>query len=314
MAPVRSAPSRPCTRQARSGSAPAPCRSRRGMAPPAMAMSWRGVTSSRTARAGGRSASSFTMRPVSTRPPRDSSSDSSAAMMAPLPPSTTGHPTWWAMAVKSRGKTPESGAVRGSIEWAAVPATRARPSSVENRSAIRFAELSPRSPNPAAASGCAGTERMEPRNAGRILSRSRTSGVKMRVVLRSVRPERAGDALDAVPDADGAPTVQRVGEGDRRGQQPDAVRGEIDLGEGGGGEQQRVYRGADVVAKAGERQLGCAAAPAGLIRRLVDVDRHAGARQGEGCDEPVGAGTDDDRVCSPHGCVTAPMSFLRRRR
>ena len=42
------------------------------------------------------------------------------------------------------------------------------------------AERRPRSPNAAAATGCAGGERMEPRKAGRISSRSRTSGVKRR--------------------------------------------------------------------------------------------------------------------------------------
>ena len=100
--------------------------------------------------------------------------------MAALPPSTTGQPKRWARAVKSRGKTPESGAVSGSMEWAAVPATSARASSVWNRRAMRWAEPRPRSPNPAAASGWAGTVRMEPRKAGRILSTSRTSGEKMR--------------------------------------------------------------------------------------------------------------------------------------
>ena len=101
-------------------------------------------------------------------------------MMAALPPSTTGQPKRWASAVKSRGKTPDSGAVRGSMECAALPATSARPSSVLNPSARRFADASPRSPKPAAVNGCAGSERMEPRKAGRILSTSRTRGAKRR--------------------------------------------------------------------------------------------------------------------------------------
>ncbi len=254
----------------------------------------------------------FTRRPVSTRPPRESSSDRRAAMMAPLPPSTTGHPTWCAMAVKSRGKTPESGAVSGSIEWAAVPATRARPSSVENRSAIRLAELSPRSPNPAAARGCAGTERMEPRKAGRILSRSRTSGEKMRGI--PLRPPRVTRRRSRRCPRRKPRARPRAG-GQKRPTEPAAGRRarEIDLGEGRGGEQQRVHGGADVVAEARKRQLGRAAAPTRLFRRLVDVHHQAGARQGEGCDQPVGARTDDDGVRSPHGCVTAPASCLPRR-
>ncbi len=73
---------------------------------------------------------------------------------------------------------PERGAVSGSMECAAVPATRARASSVWNRFAMRRAELSPRSPNSPAIRGWAGTVRMEPKKAGRILSTSRTSGEK----------------------------------------------------------------------------------------------------------------------------------------
>ena len=64
------------------------------------------------------------------RVPSEVSSATSASTTAALPPSTTGQPKRWASAVKSRGKTPESGAVSGSMEWAAVPATSARASSV----------------------------------------------------------------------------------------------------------------------------------------------------------------------------------------
>ena len=42
-----------------------------GTDPPAMAASCRGVTSSSTARAGGRPSRELTQRPVSTRPPSD---------------------------------------------------------------------------------------------------------------------------------------------------------------------------------------------------------------------------------------------------
>ena len=138
------------------------------------------MTSSTTARAGGSSSSLFTRRPVSMRVPSEVSSATSASTTAPLPPSTTGQPKRWAIAVKSRGKTPERGAVSGSIECAAVPATSARASSVWNPFAMRWAELRPRSPNPAATSGCAGSVRIEPKKAGRISSMSRTSGEKMR--------------------------------------------------------------------------------------------------------------------------------------
>ena len=67
--PARAAPSRPCTRPVRSGSGPARGRSPSGAQSPAISSSWRGVTSSTTARAAGSSSSRFTRWPVSTRPP-----------------------------------------------------------------------------------------------------------------------------------------------------------------------------------------------------------------------------------------------------
>ena len=81
--------------------------------------------------------------------------------------------------------------------------------------------------------------------------------------------------------------------------------GQIEVAEGGGGQQQRVHRRADVVAEAGQRQLGGAAAASGLVGCLVDVDRQAGAGQDERGNQPVGAGTHDDGVRRPHRCVTA---------
>ena len=90
-----------------------------------------------------------------------------------------------------------------------------------------------------------------------------------------------------------------MGEGDGRGQEPDPAGGEIDVPEGGRGEQQRVHRRADVVAEAGQRQLGGAAAASGLVGSLVDVDRQAGAGQEERSDQPVGTGTHDDGIRAP---------------
>ncbi len=46
--------------------------------------------------------------------------------MTALPPSTTGHPTEWAVMVKSKPKAPVSVAVNGAIEWADAPASKAR--------------------------------------------------------------------------------------------------------------------------------------------------------------------------------------------
>ncbi len=51
--------------------------------------------------------------------------------MAALPPSTTGQPTPWPSAASSSPNDAVSGALSGCIEWAAAPASSARPASVE---------------------------------------------------------------------------------------------------------------------------------------------------------------------------------------
>ena len=142
---------------------------------------------------------------------------------------------------------------------------------------------------------------------------SRTSGEKMRVG-RSIDAEASGHLIDAGSHAHGAPAVEWMGEGDRWGQQPDAMGGEVDVREGGGGQQERVHRGADVMTEAGDGQLRRAAAPSGLFSRLVDLDGQAGPGQRERRDETVGSGADDDGVCVPHRSVTVPASSPPRRR
>ena len=185
--------------------------------------------------------------------------------MAPLPPSTTGQPKRWAMAVKSRGKTPERGAVSGSIEWAAVPATRARPSSVRNRLAMCWAELRPRSTERGGRQRMRGHRSHGAQEGGEDLVQVAHERREDARVGRSVGAERGGDLVDTRSHAHGAPAVEGMGEGDGRGQEPDAVGGEVDVGEGRGGEQERVHGRADVVAEPGQRQLGGAAAPARLV-------------------------------------------------
>ena len=110
---------------------PGPYRNRRSAArcrpvsrSPASAISWRGVTSSRTARAGGSSSSDRTHRPVSTSPPSAASSASSASVSRALPPSTTGQPTACAAIMSSSPNALVTGALSGSMEWAATPANR----------------------------------------------------------------------------------------------------------------------------------------------------------------------------------------------
>ena len=100
--------------------------------------------------------------------------------MRALPPSTTGHPSACASMVKSSPKAPESGAVKGSMEWAAAPATIARASSVSKREASRCADDRPLSPNIAVAIGSLGIERNGARKLGRMPSACRTRGAKVR--------------------------------------------------------------------------------------------------------------------------------------
>jgi hypothetical protein len=53
---------------------------------------------------------------------------------------------------------------------------------------------------------------------------------------------------------------------------------------------------ADVVAKAGKRELGGARPAADRLLRLEDEDRPARLRKRDSSREPVGPGTDDDGV------------------
>ena len=101
-----------------------------------------------------------------------------------------------------------------------------------------------------------------------------------------------------------------MGEGDRRGRQPHSVGGQVEGAEGGGGHQERVDRGADVVVEAGQGQLGRSAAASRLVRRLVDVDRQPGPGQDDRRDQTVGPGTHDDGVHPSHRFVTVPASSL----
>jgi hypothetical protein len=59
---------------------------------------------------------------------------------------------------------------------------------------------------------------------------------------------------------------------------------------------QRMDGRADVVAKAGERELSGARPAADRLLRLEDEDRPAGLRKRDRSGEPVGSGTDDDGV------------------
>ena len=96
--------------------------------------------------------------------------------MAALPPSTTGHPTPWPSAVRRRPKADVNGAVSGSMECAAAPATSARAASVLNRRAVRWIDGVPTIANRARANGSRGMLRIGPSTYGTIRSSHSTSG------------------------------------------------------------------------------------------------------------------------------------------
>ena len=99
-----------------------------------------------------------------------------------------------------------------------------------------------------------------------------------------------------MPDGYGARPAQGMGKGDGRGEQPDSVGGEVDVPEGGGGEQEGVHRRADVVVEPRQCEVRRAAAAARLVGRLVHVDGQAGAGQEKRGDQPVRAGAHHDGV------------------
>jgi hypothetical protein len=57
-----------------------------------------------------------------------------------------------------------------------------------------------------------------------------------------------------------------------------------------------MHGGTDVVAEAGQRQLGRARAAANRLLRFEDQYRPAGLGERDCGGEPVGPGSDDDRV------------------
>src|SRR5580692_10717025 len=171
------------------------CSARRDLAgsrSPASATNWRGVTSSSTARAFGRSRSDVTQRPVSIRPPSEVSSVTSASVSLALPPSTKGQPTECAIIRNSRPKELVSGLLSGSIVCAAAPASRLFASSPRNRRASTLAGSRPSAPNLAIASGWAGNVRPSgPSTVGRISGRSCASGPSSRRYVRASGPSSA---------------------------------------------------------------------------------------------------------------------------
>ncbi len=113
-----------------------------------------------------------------------------------------------------------------------------------------------------------------------------------------VRPEPCSGLVQRPANEDGRAIVERVGERRGRGD-PFEVQTERPEERRRGGERrggERVDRGADVVTKAGQRQLRSARAAADRVLRLEDENRATGLRQRERRREAVRTRADDDRV------------------
>ena len=104
------------------------------------------------------------------------------------------------------------------MEWAAVPATSARPSSVSERAGPGVGPTtSPRSPNVAGGDRVRGMASAWSQEGRQDLVDVSDEGCEGARVGRPVRSERRGHVVDVAADADGAPSVERMGEGDARG-------------------------------------------------------------------------------------------------
>jgi len=108
-----------------------------------------------------------------------------------------------------------------------------------------------------------------------------------------VRAEPCSGLVQRPANEDRRAVVERVGERRGRGD-PFEVQTERPEERRRGGE--RVDRGADVVTKAGQRQLRSARAAADRVLRLEDENRATGLRQRERRREAVRTRADDDRV------------------
>ena len=92
------------------------------------------------------------------------------------------------------------------------------------------------------------------------------------------------------------PAVERLGDRGVRMEELDAVGREVHGPEERRGDREGQDRRADVVPEAGEGQFLGSCPATGRRRRLVDPDRAPGTGQGDRCRQPVGPGSDDDRI------------------
>ena len=133
--------------------------------------------------------------PVRISTPSERASASRARAIAPLPPRASGQPTAWASRPRINANEDVSGAPRGSIECAAMPANRARASGSRNRTRARSrAGGSAGTPKRARSSGWRGGRMTGARSIGTRRSHSRTSGPNRRRQASASRPSVSSTA------------------------------------------------------------------------------------------------------------------------
>ena len=199
-------------------------RYRLGMASPARSRSWRGVTSSTTARAAGRSSSRFTRRPRLDAPAErhdlghEGVDDGRAPALDDRPAVAMGHGR----------EEPGEDARERRRERAAWSARRCRPrapapprSGTSGPCVGRTETPQPERRRPPG--GGRGAERMEPRKAGRILSTSRTSGEKIRAYAGPSFPSESATSSTLCPTHTARPPSSGWAKATRRRQQPHPV-------------------------------------------------------------------------------------------
>ncbi len=227
------------------------------------------------------------------RPPWARRHPASASAMRCAPPRGKGQPTAWAAAANTSPKEALRGASSGRVEWAAMPAKRARARWPRNLdSAIARAECTACSPNRAMARGWRG----RPSGASRSWRRpfhDAAIGPSRRCHAAPSSPRwRAAPAKDRSSRA-AVPSSKRMGER-RRGVNPlQTVRGQVEGIEAGRGGGHGVDRGADVVVKAGKREFAGAGPAADGIRCFEDSGLATGTSQHDRGGQTIGSGADD---------------------
>ena len=109
----------------------------------------------------------------------------------------------------------------------------------------------------------------------------------------AVRSEFRCRGFERTPYERDRPVVQRMSDRDGR---LDQVDFELERPEERGGEENRMDRGADVVAKAGKRQLRGACSAADRLVRLDDAHGTPGLSEGDRGSKAVRPCSNDDRV------------------